>query len=206
MKLYWYHINPRRSLVLFESPRKTDTCNACACSHSKLTPYHHNFFFGKVTSQNTMTESLVILTVPMALRIVFLITAAKSSTNSIDVDQGSIHVVIMYFTPSLLSGSSFIWWLETRVIVTTARLTASPFKTQRGTGFQFTPTKRRLSTSQPPILEQVLKPSLSRYTIESVSLLPSHFWHFTGLLPRATRDSAIHVFLVVIVTYTSAWL
>ena len=42
----------------------------------------------------------------MALRIAFLMMPAKSSMNSMEVDQGSKQVVIMYFTPSLFAGFS----------------------------------------------------------------------------------------------------
>lgn len=48
------------------------------------------------------------LTVPMALRVAFLSMAAMSSTKSSEVDHGSKQVVIMYFTPSVFLGSSFI--------------------------------------------------------------------------------------------------
>ena len=45
--------------------------------------------------------------------------------------------------------------------------------------------------------EPVLKSACPRYTIYSISLLPSYPWHFTGVLPWVLRGSAIHVFLVV---------
>ena len=44
--------------------------------------------------------------------------------------------------------------------------------------------------------EPVLKPALPSYTIYSNSLPPSYLWHFNGL-PRASRRSAIHIFLVI---------
>ena len=47
-----------------------------------------------------------------------------------------------------------------------------PFYRQ-STGFKFTPTKRRLSTSHIPVLEPVLKPALLSCTNYSDSLLPS---------------------------------
>ena len=68
--------------------------------------------------------------------------------------------------------------MENRTYVTLATVsstTATPFKSQMGTGFQFlTPTKRRLSTSKLPILQQVLKPALPSHIINSVFLLPSN--------------------------------
>ena len=42
----------------------------------------------------------------MAQMIAFLIMLARSSINSMDVDQGSMHVVMMYFTPVVSDGSS----------------------------------------------------------------------------------------------------
>ena len=60
---------------------------------------------------------------------------------------------------------------------------------------KFTPTKRRLPTSHIPILEPVWKIALPSYTIYSNSLpLPS--LTFYGPPPRASRRSAIHLFLV----------
>ena len=50
------------------------------------------------------------------------------------------------------------------------------------------------------LLESLLIPAILSNTIiiYSISLLPSrsHPWHFTDLLPRASRCSAMHVFLV----------
>ena len=46
------------------------------------------------------------LTVPMAQIMTFLITAARLSMKSVEVDQGSMQVVMMYFTPVLSDGSS----------------------------------------------------------------------------------------------------
>lgn len=57
------------------------------------------------------------LTVPMALRVAFLSMAAMSSTKSSEVDHGSKQVVIMYFTPSVFLGSSFIWSSKIRELM-----------------------------------------------------------------------------------------
>ena len=60
-----------------------------------------------------------------------------------------------------------------------ALTTPTPFKSQKilfndkSTGFKFTPTKRRLTTSHLPILEPVLKTTIPSYTIYSNSLSPS---------------------------------
>ena len=45
----------------------------------------------------------------MAQRTAFLITAASWSMKSAEVDQGSKQLVMMYFTPVLLDGSSWSW-------------------------------------------------------------------------------------------------
>ena len=68
----------------------------------------------------------------------------------------------------------------------------------RALGSNFLRTKRRLSTSHLPILEPMLRPALLNHTIYSISLPPSHPRHFMGL-PRASRGSAIHVFLLRLV-------
>ena len=72
--------------------------------------------------------------------------------------------------------------------------TPTPFKSQSA-GFKFILIKRRLTTSHIPTLDPVLKPALPTYTIYSNSPPPFHLWHFTDL-PRASRVSAINVFLV----------
>ena len=46
------------------------------------------------------------VTVPIAVIMAFLMMLANSSMNSIEVDQGSKHVVIMNFTPVLSDTSS----------------------------------------------------------------------------------------------------
>ena len=68
--------------------------------------------------------------------------------------------------------------------------TATPFISQkiffkaRGLGSNLLPS------------EPVLKPALPSYTIYSNSLPPSYLWHFNAL-PRASRGSAIQIFLVI---------
>ena len=62
---------------------------------------------------------------------------------------------------------------------------------------KFTPTKRRLTTSHLPILEPGLNLALPSYPIYSNSLpLPSLIFYGPSP-PRASRGSAIHVFLVL---------
>ena len=65
-------------------------------------------------------------------------------------------------------------------------------------GLKFTPTKRRFIfiTSHLPILEPVLKLALPSYTIYSSSL-PLASLTFYGPPSRASRCSAIHIFLVL---------
>ena len=93
------------------------------------------------------------------------------------------------------------WTRDLRNIGYPSLKTPTPFKSQkilfnkRALDFKFTPTKRRLTTSHLPILEPVLKPALPSYPIYSNSLpLPS--LTFYGPSPRASRGSAIQVFLV----------
>lgn len=68
----------------------------------------YSFHMTTVFSIEYIIMIMVAITVPMALRIAFLIMAARSSMNSIELDHGSRHVVITYFTPSLFFVSSFI--------------------------------------------------------------------------------------------------
>ena len=60
--------------------------------------------------------------------------------------------------------------------------------------------QKMFSISQRQVLEPVLEPALHNDTIHSIFSPPFHPWLFKGLLPRAPRGSAIHVFLVNIET------
>ena len=63
-----------------------------------------------------------------------------------------------------VSTSSCKHWLLFLNNTNPIKIPEHPFQRQ-STGFKFTPTKRRLSTSHIPILELVLKPALPSYTI-----------------------------------------
>ena len=78
-------------------------------------------------------------------------------------------------------------------LATLSLTTATPSKSKMGTGLQFTPTKRRLNTSQLPILEHVLKPALSRQMTRffSYPFIP----HILRAPSPGSRGSAIHGFL-----------
>lgn len=89
-------------------------------------------------------------------------------------------------------------------LATLSLTTATPSKSKMDSGLQFTPTKRRLNTSQLPILEHALKPALSRqmtrvfsypfipHILRAPSREPREVLRFTYFWYRCTRGNNFH--------------
>ena len=78
---------------------------ADSSSQFRLTWSTHSLLGYHLNELSTVTKTL-LLTVPMAHKMLFLMIAAMSSMNSSEVAQGSMHVVMMYLTESSVFGSN----------------------------------------------------------------------------------------------------